>query len=393
MRHRRPLNLLVTGLRPKRSADALQAMGATVAIFRPDALVSTIKSPGRRMAVDGIVIDATSSPNALRDTHGVIYATQIATELRRLGDTVLMANGVRWNRVPIVLLVEDDGFATAVTCDPTLEKIDAVSLMAGWDAVYGFIDTVTYRAALVVAGDMERVGWMLHEMDDALIRAGSPDLRRRHGERPDIETDTYDLRGDDVYRTWNPNGRWWGRDVVVRGSDLTARELKRAHEILESLKHPEQHLQVLVEQAPYFLEAMPHELYRHPYFVSERDGREYIVDFAKWRFGDPTIDLVELKTLQMRTFRRNGPYFAATSAMSSGSGQVTRYKFEFEHEANASHVRRILGGIPREVRKHLVAGDTRGVDPAILAEQRDMLGVNWVGVNDVLEGASNRLTS
>jgi hypothetical protein len=261
--------------------------------------------------------------------------------------------------------------------------------------IYRRLDHAAFVNAMERLEQMQTVGHRFQIKDGRWLRLVPPSLRRRHGSRPEVETQLYDGRADRLLRrNREKGGAWNGRDVVLIEHSAAQHDLD-LYEHLINHAHAESEMQQFYEQRPYMLGAGAFEFSAHPAFRPADSVRPSYPDLVQHSFNNAIFPkparIIELKTPRSRLLTKTGSDWHWARSVTAGLTQTRRYAAHAKERRYKQQMEAILGEAPKRVEKLLIAGraDRYDRDRLDLARKYDR-DVDVRGYDEMLDAAIDR---
>lgn len=323
------------------------------------------------MIAEAIVLDGTRG-TLQEDT--VTVAARLANEIRALPGSATMPNGIRWCKVPIAIVVDNEDIRARTRGDPALRTVVIVSAYAGWDAVYKAVAVTVRDFGMTLVEEYRAAGWQIESDRGRYIRVGVPRPRRRTRSVERIETDLYDGPRDRLYRARTLRERL---PLALIFTDETAVE----HDVDELRRrmgeiHPEAAYQRFIDRRSYLLGSAPYEVVRQPRLRDPESGEERYPDYglARVRLSpfDPLPRLVDLKVPQSPLLVNARKYVKFGGEITTGIAQLRGYARDLQDPRAAEHLRGIFNGAAAFGPGLLIAGNRTNVDADALEREREL---------------------
>jgi len=385
------LSLVVTGTPRSLSATSLDSLGATSRFIVDEKLTDILglNSGNSRLRADAIVIDG-ASKNVWQDQFPIARFVYIARSIKKLSDSITMPNGVRWNAIPIILLVDNYEMEEQIASDYTLRSVlSAWSISRGFHYIYDAIARSVERFAEELIDQMGRVGWRFVNENGRIRRVHFQIPRRKRGFAPELDTKFYSHSADQIFTA--PKHRQFALSVLTASKEYTNKSLELYESYIKERGTREAKFQELLEQNPNFVGATHLEMFPHPSIL--RNGKRRIPDLVIHPFsiGDDGLDahVVELKTAEMELLRGKGDRKYISGKINAYVAQIQEYERLINDETYLAQILHIFGSKIRAKRLSLIGGVSRTIDRDILERERAQLkngyGVDIISYDEHLD--------
>jgi hypothetical protein len=329
---------------------------------------------------DIIVFDAQTnmSTDALR-VDGVL---RLFKEIYELPNYVHMADGRKWNRLPLVIGQQDMPITSAIPIPFGTTFLDPVTTMSSWDVnpideFYGRLveDVTRYRRQLL--DEYSNLGFLV-SLHAGRYRVG-PALKPRS----ELESSLYYGAGDK-----RDEKRFWTVDRELYGIE---REIEEFESLLNRGTLQEEDIQGFLEDHPHFLGSlgggslpMP-----HPYLTAH-DGALIIPDFVLKPVIAPRRDsgwkVLDLKLPNKRIIVGRGKDTRLSHDVMAAIRQLHRYRDYFSNPVHKPEVERVFGQPLFYPRLAVMIGRMPEVDEALQLEREQReFDVEIVTYDEVIE--------
>ena len=376
------ITVLVSAFHGSEATTSLRLLGATTTFLPAMSVVDTLRlGTSSRLVADVIVIDSTTGLGGPQRNVALIK------DIRGLSDAKMLT-GVRWNAIPIMLIVGDEATEGMVTADLHMTRFVALASGRGWPRIYDVLADQAVNFSLALVDQMRSLGWTLVYQRGRWIRIRPPKMQRRHGSTPETETEYYDMSADQWFRETGKRKERF--KSVGFDQSITVEDLDRLELLIYNPNVREAALQNLIEEAPYLLEAARLELIAHPQFPHPQSGVLF-PDLIRHRLWEPKIDIVELKMPQATLVARRGRLIYQSAEITAGLEQVRQYADVAIDPVHLSSIEAIFGEPVSVSSTTLVIGMSTGVDPDALDKIRSRIPDTQVRTWDsILSGARKR---
>jgi hypothetical protein len=381
---------LVTSARLSRGVHALSALGATT-VFEPmDTVVATMRlGSSSRLCADVVVVDTTVSEPDAPLADGLLRAFEFIRAIAGISDIHVMASGVRWSALPIIVVGRDDALGSVLRLEASTRKVLYVPQIGHggrrglWNALYDLARREYLRFGPTLAESVRALGMLLQSDRGHLVRAGLR-VGVRHEE---VENALYDGRHDDWFRARRAALRQV-LSPIFSGADAMARAVVELERLRADPRAKEERSESLVRLNPALMDIARFEA--QPQFsLRTRDGRVVRIDLLRHSYGAahgrPPSEIVEFKRSGFAQLRRR----ALSSDVSEGVMQTAEYSEQLL--ASRERLERRLGSPLGRVVRTVVGGHALDADVERLARARAAAAdVRIVGWDEVALGARRR---
>jgi hypothetical protein len=295
---RQPLTLLVASISNNQAALFLQELGAQVHYFPNAFVVDYLRSSiitgfmADAIVIDGTAIVYSSSGISPRGEEPLRASALLVQDILGLSSTVKMKNGIPWNELPIIVLVDEPyyeqfsrsypGNSSSVTvCKVPFRPIgwaNPIGLPYGWEKIYEVIMRENKRWTYEFVEKMHSRGWTL-SIDNGLKTVNYQS--KKHD---------YDMkRLSPIHTRLISDIKMHGTEEEVRIArwDLTEAVLEELEGAVKIGKHVREYwFQRLFTENPYLLGASSFELIPHLSFTIDPSDKRFtrkrqILDFLR----------------------------------------------------------------------------------------------------------------
>jgi hypothetical protein len=355
-------------------------------------LLTTVLRQGRPIIAEAIIIDGARETSLQGDA--LTIAALLANQIRDLPGYVTMPNGIRWSRLPIVIVVENDDIRRRAHGDPLLRRVTIASAYPGWDSVYMTVAAVVRDFGMLLVEEYRSMGWSIEVEHGRYIRTQAPRGKRRDARVERIETDLYDGNRDQWYLARGDRARlplsllFTDETAVERDIDDLRRKISQIHS--------ERVYQGFVDRRTYLLGAAPYELLPQAPLWNPDSGEDRYADYSLNRLQlsplDPPSRLVDLKVPQAKLLVRARKYQKVGQEIATGIAQLRGYKRDLEDPRSVEHLQRLFANGGPLGPGLLIAGTKANVDRAALEYERDLYReqVELQTYDELLENAEQR---
>jgi hypothetical protein len=388
---RAPFTALVTSRRDLRFAVPFETRGVSARPVPFDLLTAVLRQ-GTPIIAEAIVIDGARETSLQGDA--LTAAGVLANQIRELPGYVTMPNGIRWSRLPIVIVVENDEIRRRAHSDPLLRRVTIASAYPGWDSVYKTVAAVAGDFGMLLVEAYRSMGWRIDVQHGRYVRAQAPRTERRDAKVERIETDLYDGNRDQWYHARGNRTRlplsliFTDETAVERDVDELRRKIGQFH--------PEHVYQGFVDRRTYLLGAAPYELLPQAPLQNPDSGEARYADYSLNRFQlsalDPPSRLVDLKVPQARLLVPARKYHKFGQEIATGIAQLRGYKRDLEDPRSIDQLHRLFANGGTLGPGLLIAGTKANVDRAALEYERELYReqVELQTYDELLENAEQR---
>jgi hypothetical protein len=325
----------------------------------------------RRIIAEALVIDG-ATPELGGD--GLTAAGRLALEVRGLPGYVCMPSGIRWCKIPIVIVVENDEMMRRAYGDPLLRSFTLASAHPGWDNAYQAVAKAVHTFGEQLVEEFLKAGWRLREEYGRHTRVQSPKLRRVGDRFQHIETELDDGNHDEWYRSRTKRDRM-RLSLIHTDQSAVPRDIDTLRRTMAG-RYTEPTYQAFMNIRTYFLGAAPYELTSQAPLRDPDTGEMRYADYAYNRIQLSAYDepsrIIDLSVPQAPLLVRARKYYKLGGEYTTGIAQLTGYRSNLEDPRSAEDLRVLFPDGGPLSRGLLVAGTLANVDRGALEAQRHL---------------------